>query len=101
MEEKKSNNKKITTIISVIAAIIVIVLGVLSANEYKQKEIIGKEMESINQSGEVNEEIKSKGKYAEVEKALKDYIIEYQGVAKDMVNQYQNEKFTTILSADN
>lgn len=101
MEEKKSNKKKITTIISVIAAIIVIVLGVLSANEYKQKEIIGKEMESINQSGEVNQEIKSKGKYAEVEKALKDYVTEYQGIAKDMVNEYQNEKFTTILSADN
>jgi len=36
-----------------------------------------------------------------LEKVLKDYVIEYQSIAKEMQNQYQNEKFTTILSADN
>ena len=101
MEEKKSTKKTINIIVSVVAVIIIIAGGILLVNDRKQREIIGAEMESINTSGEVNQEIKSKGKYADVEKALKDYITEYQGIAKDIANDYQNEKFTTILSADN
>lgn len=101
MEEKKSNNKKIA-IIAALIAVIIIVVGVVSiVNDRTQREIIGQEMEEINNSGEVNEEIKAKGRYAEVEKALKDYIIEYQAIANEIATEYQNEKFATILSAEN
>lgn len=102
MEEKKSNNKKIIVIVVVILAL-ALIGGVAwnFVNDYTQRVIIGQEIDKINKSGSVDKEIKSNGKYADVEKTLKDYILEYQGVAEEAVKEYKNEKFTTILSADN
>lgn len=103
MEEKKSKNKKVIVIVAIVVAVIAVigVVGFIFVNDFAQRAIIGSEMEKINTSGEINKEIKSSGKYADVEKALKDYIVEYQDVATSISKQYENEKLTTILSADN
>lgn len=103
MEEKKSKNKKIIVIVAIIAAIIaaVGVVGFMFINDFAQRAIIGSEMEKINTSGEIDKEIKSSGKYADVEKALKDYVIEYQDIAVSIADQYKSEKLTNILSVDN
>jgi len=104
MEEKKSSTKKVVAIVVVIIIAVLAVLGTVGfmfVNDIAQRALIGSEMEAINTSGKVDTEIKSTGKYADVEKALKDYVVEYQGVALDMAKEYQNEKFTQILSADN
>lgn len=90
----------IVAIILVLLVAIIAVVGMF-VNEFAQKQIINEEIETINKSGEVNTEIKAKGKYADVEKALKDYIVEYQNVAKQVSEKYEDQKFTTILSADN
>lgn len=102
MEENKSKNKKVIVIVAVIVIIVAIlaVIGI-SINDYAQKAIIGQEMEHVNTTKTVDTEIKSTGKYADVEKALKDYILEYQEVGKEIANAYTNESFTTILSANN
>lgn len=102
MEENKSKNKKIIIIVAVIIIVVAIlaVIG-MSINDYAQKAIIGQEMEHVNTTKTVDTEIKSTGKYADVEKALKDYILEYQEVGKEIANAYTNEAFTTILTADN
>lgn len=104
MEEKQSKNK--TVVIIVVAIVIVLAVAILVGigtviNDVAQKQILSEEIEKINQTSKVDTEIKTSGKYAEVEKVLKDYVLEYQSVAEEMKAQYQNEKFTTILSADN
>lgn len=103
MEENKPKNKKVIVIIAIIGVLVLVAVGgiALVVNETAQRALIGAEMESINSTGEIDSTIKSTGKYAEVEKALKDYLTEYKGIAVDVANAYQNEKFTTILSADN
>lgn len=101
MEKKNSKNKKIIAIV-VILVIIAIAIGVgIFLNDRAQEEILSQEIDKINTTGEVNTEIKSNGKYSDVEKALKDYVVEYQSTAKEIASQYENESFTTILSADN
>lgn len=104
MEEKKSKNKKIIFI--VVAVVVVVFLAIVAVaamfvNDVAQQTIISKEIEKINTTGTVDEEIKSTGKYAELEKTIKDYVLEYQGTAKEIQEQYKNEKFTNILSANN
>lgn len=106
MEEKNSKSKK--SIIIIVVAIVVIIaiitiIGVVGSfiNGNVQKQLISKEIDKINSTRQVDKEIKSKGKYADVEKVLKDYVLEYQSVANEIKDQYQNQKFTTILSADN
>lgn len=103
MEEKKSKNKKVIIIIAIVGVLILAAIGgiVLVVNEVAQEAIVRTEMDSINSTGEINSEIKTKGKYAEVEKELKEYLTEYKNVALDIAKEYQNEQFTTILSADN
>ncbi|MCI8277479.1 MAG: hypothetical protein HFJ46_06165 [Clostridia bacterium] len=107
VEEQKNQGAKKSKVPMIIVAIILVLLVAIIAvvgmfvNEFAQKQIINEEIETINKSGEVNTEIKAKGKYADVEKALKDYIVEYQNVAKQVSEKYEDQKFTTILSADN
>lgn len=103
MEEKNSKSKKSIIIIAIAVVIIIAVVAVVGSfiNENVQKQLISKEIDKINNTSEVDTDIKSKGKYADVEKVLKDYVLEYQSVANEIKDQYQNEKFTTILSADN
>ena len=93
MEEKQAKNKKV--VIVIVAIVVVLAVAILVGigaviSDVAQKQILSQEIENINQTSTVDTEIKTSGKYAEVEKVLKDYV-----------NQYQNEKFTTILSADN
>lgn len=70
-------------------------------NDISQRAVVVSEIEKINNYGIVDSEIKSTGKYAEVEKALKDYILETQKFTTDISIEYKNEKIATILSADN
>jgi len=100
-KQKKSNVAKIIAIVAIVLVVAVVALGGLFVNDFMQRAKIGEEMEKVNTSGNVDKEIKTSGKYAEVEKALKDYIVEYQDTAKAVANQYKNEKFATILTADN
>lgn len=101
--QNKSKNTKMIAIIAIVVVVAIVIIGGIAffANDYLQRAKIGEEMEKVNTSGTVDTEIKTSGKYAEVEKALKDYIVEYQNIAKEIAEQYQNGKFTTILSADN
>ncbi len=102
MEENKSKNKKIIVIVAVIAVVAIIVTAIgIFVNDYAQRVILSQEIEEINKTAKVNQEIKASGKYGEVEKALKAYITEYQGVGEEIVKECQNEKFATILAASN
>lgn len=103
MEEKKLKSKKMIAIVVVIVLVLLAVFAGIGmfVNDYAQRIVIGQEIESINKTGEVNAEIRAKGKYGEVEKVLKDYVMEYQAIGEEIQNEYKNEKFKTILSADN
>lgn len=92
----------IILLLLVIASIVIfIVLKNISMNDISQRTVVVSEIEKINNYGIVDSEIKSTGKYAEVEKALKDYILETQKFTTDISNEYKNEKIAIILSADN
>lgn len=104
MDEKKSNSKKIIIIVAVVIILVIGGIAVVASSfigEVAGQQAINSEIEKINQTGEVDQEIKAKGKYGEVEKVLKDYVLEYQAAGKEIQAQYQNEKFATILTVDN
>lgn len=100
MEKRQSKNKKIIIMVTVILIILAVILGGIGiwVNDNVQRVVINKEIDTINKTSQVDIQIKAKGKYADVEKVLKDYILEYQSMGKEIQEAYENEKFKTLLS---
>ena len=83
MDEKKSKNKKVIVIVAIVVAVIAVigVIGFMFVNDFAQRAIIGAEMEKINTSGKIDNNEQKENNIVDVEKALKDYVVEYLGVA--------------------
>ena len=64
MEEKNSKSKKSIIINAIAVVIIIAVVAVVGSfiNENVQKQLISKEIDKINNTSEVDTDIKSKGK---------------------------------------
>lgn len=100
MRENKPRNGK-RSLISIVLSIVILIIGGIYAYRNYQVSLLNEEINTINTSGKVNSEIKSSGKYGEVEKALKDYVREYQAVAKKASDTVNNGELLNILSIDN
>lgn len=101
--------KKIIMIVSVI--IVLIVAGIFAFNIYQINLLIG-EINSINEaieiedidSNSVNEKletIKTKGKYAHLEKGIKTYFKDFFNSCTKLDKIANEEELTNILSSDN
>lgn len=50
---------------------------------------------------EVDTKLYTSGDYQVVEKTMKDYIVEYVDVTREIVNRLSDEKFTNLLTYEN
>lgn len=103
-------NKKI--LIGVIIAIIVVVAIALvggfiyiQKNKINQENILKEEAEKLAKldltKDEIDMDIKTKGKYAIVEKTMKDYMKETQTVMTELIDLFNNSDLDKTLSSEN
>ena len=106
----KKNGKvsKGVLITIIIVAILIIfagaVFGIFTVNKMnkeKQEKILSDEVVSMYTSQKVNTEIKTTGKFAKVESAIKTYYTEYVNTSKDLIDIYSQNLLNNSLTADN
>lgn len=96
---KKNNVLKL--IISAVIIIIVVVIGYFQIQDRMQISKINEEIDKINTTSEIDQEIKTTGKYAEVEKGVKDYLTEYQNTVTELNDLYNTDEYKNILTTTN
>lgn len=98
--------KKKGIVLGVCAVVVVLVcyLVYFGYNKY-QESLIFREGEKIGDmdvlEGEVDTKLYTSGDYQVVEKTMKDYIVEYVDVTREIVNRLSDEKFTNLLTYEN
>lgn len=92
----------------IIIAILIIFAGAVfgiftvdKMNKEKQEKILSDEVISMYTSQKVNTEIKTTGKFAKVESAIKTYYTEYVNTSKDLIDIYSQNLLNNSLTADN
>lgn len=95
------NNKIIKFAIIVIVIIIVLLGGYFFINDRNQISKINKEIDKINSTAEIDQEIKATGKYGEVEKGVKEYLINYQNTIKELNDMYDTDEYKNLLTTSN
>lgn len=102
---KKGGISKIVIILICVVAALVLIGGVTflisKSNNSKQEKVLNEEIQNIVSTKTINDEIKTKGKYAKVEKALKDYLKEYLDNANELNNLYKDALLKDSLTAEN
>ena len=100
-------NKKKGIVLGVCAVVVVVLVGYLvyfGYNKY-QESLIFREGEKIGDmdvlEGKVDTKLYTSGDYQVVEKTMKDYIVEYVDVTREIVNRLSDEKFTNLLTYEN
>ncbi len=105
MNNKKNGASKLIIIlitIVILAAIIIAISFVLiNNNKNKQMSLLNEEINNIVTSKAVNDEIKTKGDFAKVEKALKEYLKEYLEKSNELSNLYNDSILKDSLTASN
>ena len=106
----KKNGKvsKGVLITIIIVAILIIFAGAVfgiftvdKMNKEKQEKILSDEVVSMYTSQKVNTEIKTTGKFAKLESAIKTYYTEYVNTSKDLIDIYSQNLLNNSLTADN
>lgn len=95
------NNKVLKFIIIAIVVIVVLVGGYFFIDERTQISKINEEINKINETSQVDSEIKSTGKYAEVEKGVKDYLTEYKNSVQELNDLYETDQYKNLLTTTN
>ncbi len=100
-------NKKNLLIGLIVLVLIVVVGGIKGYQIYnkQQENVLIQEANKLNsmniQKDEIDMEIKSKGKYAIIEKAMKDYINDTKQACVGLVDICTNSELDKVLSAEN
>ena len=106
----KKNGKvsKGVLITIIIVAILIIFAGAVfgiftvdKMNKEKQEKILSDVVVSMYTSQKVNTEIKTTGKFAKLESAIKTYYTEYVNTSKDLIDIYSQNLLNNSLTADN
>lgn len=102
-------NKKV--LIGVIVAVVVVVIALVGGfiynqqNKIKQENILNEEAEKLAKldltKDDIDMDIKTKGKYAIVEKTMKDYMKETQTVMTELIDLFNNSDLDKTLSSEN
>lgn len=92
----------------IIIAILIIFAGAVfgmftvdKTNKEKQEKILSDEVVSMYTAQKVDTEIKTTGKFAELEGAIKTYYTEYVDTSKDLIDIYSQNLLNSSLTADN
>ena len=98
-------NKKKGIVLGVCAVVVLVgYLVYFGYNKY-QESLIFREGEKIGDmdvlEGKVDTKLYTSGDYQVVEKTMKDYIVEYVDVTREIVNRLSDEKFTNLLTYEN
>ena len=99
--------KKLGFIVGIILFALVVVLGIAFyfVNEISAKILLNEEVESVSTldltKDSVDMNIKSKGKYAEVEKAIKNYFNDYAIHVQKILSIMNDDEFVNVLSIEN
>lgn len=108
MKKSKNNAKKIKKVIEILAAIAlvcVIFLFCVFSYDLYQKKVLTKEANQLSSFDFMEEEmdmnIKTKGSYGKVEKAMKQYVKDFYDKIKTITNLLEDEKFQSVLSIQN
>lgn len=97
-------SKSTKVIISVFVVIVILsIVGILGYIVYDnvQYNVVAKEVSKINAEKIVDMEIKSKGKYQNLEKAIKEYANEYYLNVNKLKELYSKDELKSMLSIDN
>lgn len=103
---KKGNNIIKVVAIVIVVILLVIVGGILRYNT-TQKNILIQEVNKLVKSEDLTvdtidvDDIKSNGKYGEVEKAIKTYLNDYAVEVQKLIEISQDDKISNLLSIDN
>lgn len=102
-------NKKV--LIGVIVAVVVVVIALVGGfiynqqNKIKQENILNEEAEKLAKldltKDDIDMDIKTKRKYAIVEKTMKDYMKETQTVMTELIDLFNNSDLDKTLSSEN
>lgn len=102
-------NKKV--LIGVIIAVVVVAIALVGGyfynqqNKTKQENVLNEEVEKLSKldltKDEIDMNIKTKGKYAIVEKTMKDYMKETQTVMTELIDLFNNSDLDKTLSSEN
>lgn len=108
MKKSKNNAKKIKKVIEILAAIAlvcVIFLFCVFSYDLYQKKVLTKEANQLSSFDFMEEEmdmnIKTKGSYGKVEKAMKQYVKDFYDKTKTITNLLEDGKFQSVLSIQN
>lgn len=105
MKKIKNKGKKVFLLIGIIIVIIVAVFGYLIVDDLKQEDILKQEIVNVSNkdlvTGNFEIEVKTKGDYAYIEEAIKNYYKKLSDNIKVLNNYLTNEDLMNVLSADN
>lgn len=98
---KNSGNTKVIGII--VIGIILIIAGILGYFMYDsiQYSVLAQEISKINNEKRVDLDIKSKGKYEDLERGIKEYANEYYSNINKLKELYSKDELKNMLSIQN
>ena len=107
--EQPKNRKKSIVIICAIILVLLIVMGIIGAKigvEASQRVLLAEEADRLSKVDLLSqtidvEDIKTTGKYAKIEKAMKTYLNSFAQSAQELTQLMQDEKLSEMLSAKN
>lgn len=91
----------IIAILFIFAGTIFGIFTVDKMNKEKQEKILSDEVISMYTSQKVDTEIKTTGKFAKLESAIKTYYTEYVNTSKDLIDIYSQNLLNNSLTANN
>lgn len=99
---KEKKGSKLAIILVIVVAIVILIAGLGGSFVYgaMQRQVISQEIDKINNQ-EMDTNIYAKGKYGEVEKAIKDYVSEYITYSTDFISAYEESNLANALLASN
>lgn len=103
-QKKGAKNLVIISILFVIAMIIV---GGYFTYDFMQKQTLISEIDKVITTVDITEDtidiedIKSTGRYAKIEKAIKSYLNDYAVTLQETINLVEDEQFINILTVEN
>ena len=100
-----SNGRKILFVVSFIIIDVLLVGGIFIIRDFTDKNILRNEVNALSEfdftKDSYNTEIKSKGEYAVVEKAIKKYLDDYATEVQITLNVLYDEQLNTMLDIKN
>lgn len=91
----------IIAILFIFAGAVFGIFTVDKMNKEKQEKILSDEFISMYTSQKVDTEIKTTGKFAKLESAIKTYYTEYVNTSKDLIDIYSQNLLNNSLTANN